>query len=273
MQLAALLRDADQDVRSCAHKALKCVDAPPGRVAAQLLQDERDGVRVWVTCCLSAGVCDCRPFHGEVAGALKDNDAEVRQNIAKALGRTGSGAAPYVPALAALLQDASDDVRYWSAWAIGKTGNAAAAAHAALLAVLHTDPCSHVRRCAATALVLAKPIEMSDSAAAFNAVEALAALSSSSLVDNRRCAAWALGEIGEAALQQQTEAIADLLGDEDAGVRRCAAEALGKVGPKAISVLHLLKGLLEDPNADVRYWSQWSVSRLDRSSSQVELVE
>jgi HEAT repeat protein len=71
--------------------------------------------------------------------ASGDDDEQVRQWAVAALEELGAPDAGDVAALAELLSDSRADVRYWSATLLGRLGAAAAAALEALVRVLDAD--------------------------------------------------------------------------------------------------------------------------------------
>lgn len=260
-KLAALLRDPNTEVCKCANRVLCCMGWMPNEVMAANLSDHRVGMRVWATQSLWRAGKDALPFAQELAGALGDADTEVREHAARAMGLFGTVCAPHVAAIAELLRDQDDSVRYWATWAIGKSGNAVAVLDALRMAVM-SDPCSRVRCCAAKALASIEKPSVEEATASATALVAL----SEGPLDDRRCAAWALGKLGELALSH-ADALVKLLQDKDPAVRRSAAEALGSMGEPAAVHSGEVEKLLEDSNSDVRHWAAWSLRQLGKEAS------
>jgi HEAT repeat protein len=163
--------------------------------------------------------------------ALKDEDWQVRQAAAEALGKIGS---PAVPALLEALKDGNWRARKAAAEALGKIGDRQALP--ALLEALK-DRDEDVLRVAAEALG-----KIGDPQAVPALMEALKDRDG----DVRRAAAGALGSIGD---RQILPALLNALKDEKWWVREAVAEALGKIGVPAIPAL--LKAL-KDRDGDVR---------------------
>jgi len=152
--------------------------------------------------------------------AMGDENGDVREEAADALGRIGPDARAAVPALTKALSDEHEGVRYYAALALAAIGPDAGAAVPALIRALR-DEKDFVRWKAARALGRIGP----DAEAAIPAV--IEMLDAGDGPD-RWVAAEALAEIGpdaEAAVPALTKA----LEDDDEEVRRAAAEALKKI--------------------------------------------
>jgi HEAT repeat protein len=89
---------------------------------------------------------------GPLTAALKDEDAEVREHAAEALGDIGPASAPAVGALTAALKDPNFRVRRDAARSLSQIGPPAAPAVPALRELKRTDPEEPVRAAAAQSL-------------------------------------------------------------------------------------------------------------------------
>ena len=108
--------------------------------------DRPDMVRV-----IGAFGDDAGPAVGEVAGALKDPDSQVRSAAAWALSQIGPRADAAVPALAKALSDPNPRVRDLAVLALKAMGPSAAPALPELIRALN-DPLDYIRAAAAGAL-------------------------------------------------------------------------------------------------------------------------
>jgi HEAT repeat protein len=209
---------------------------PPGAIhGCPVIPEGAPFEEVWVDAMLSPdGVV--RQLWGVpgLVQALGDEDADVRQGAASALGQIGPEAAQAVPALIEALGDQDEDVRERAASALGQIG---AEAVAALIEALG-DEDADVRQGAALALGQI-------GAEAARAVPALIQALGDEDADVRRGAALGLAGIGPEAARA-VPALIEALGDEDADVRQGAALALGQIGPEAAQAVPALIELLGD---------------------------
>jgi HEAT repeat protein len=200
--LIKALRYKDKDVRYAAAEAL-------GRLRWKPAKDETAGwywmaKRDWDKC-VALGALAVEPL----SAALKDEEWDVRQAAARALGKIKDPRA--VKPLIAALKDEKWDVRQAAAEALGEIG---APAVEPLIATLK-DKDSDVRQAAAEALG-----KIGDA----HAVEPLIAALKDKDSDVRQAAAYALGEIQA---RRAVEPLFGALKDELWCVRQAAAEALG----------------------------------------------
>jgi HEAT repeat protein/beta-lactamase regulating signal transducer with metallopeptidase domain len=164
---------------------------------------------------------------------LRDENAEVRQAAADALGRIGDPLA--IPALVASLDDPEAEVRRSALDALSQFERGVPAAP---IRALLTFGDAEVRARAASMLG-----QMRDR----SSVGAIGRLVQDSDADVRREAIHALAEIRDPA---GTPAVAAALQDADADVRRHAVEAMNELGGTIPDAT--LTGLLQDRSADVR---------------------
>ncbi len=181
------------------------------------------------------------------AGALDDEDSEVRRQAAHALGSIEDAAA--VPSLdKALRNDASEGVREQAAWAMGMIEHPSALT--ALKAAI-SDPSADVRQRAAWAMGMIE----SDVA-----VPELRKALTDEAAAVRQNAAWALGMI-------ESDAAAESLGsaldkDEDAQVRERAAWAMGMIESPS-TVRFLMSALEKDQSPAVREKAAWALGMIE----------
>jgi len=146
----ALLADEDTAIRGQALEALAGWGQPAVPVLLRALTHEDVELRQWA----SRYLVQLKPAPQDatiLAAALKDENAEVRANAARVLGKLGRAADAAVPTLIALLKDVEPEVRLGAAEALGELGEPARAAGPALKA-LRRDRQEGVRRAAALAL-------------------------------------------------------------------------------------------------------------------------
>jgi len=175
--------------------------------------------------------------------ALKDEDAEVRQQALFALTQIGDPEA--ATTLVAALKDQNWQVRMKAAWGLGLHGSSQGTD--ALIGALR-DPEARVREQAAWALGL-----KGDS----RCIDPLIAALRDENADVREKAAWALGLKGD---RRSVEPLMALLRDPSPKIRGMAAWALGLKGDtRAASEL---KDLLKDTNTEVRKKAAWALGML-----------
>lgn len=163
--LADALQDPDPGVRWHTAAAFMHIGHRAHAVAPALLAAMDDPV--WTVRNASGRALEDVATAADVpllARALGDPSAETRYHVARALARTGPGAAPAVPALVAALSDEDWEVRLESARALGAVGTAAKSAFAALAHLLHGDREPQVRVAAAFSLAVVEPGEPADEA-------------------------------------------------------------------------------------------------------------
>ncbi|MFP4057157.1 MAG: HEAT repeat domain-containing protein [Candidatus Brocadiia bacterium] len=168
---------------------------------------------------------------GPLAKALNDADEEVRWKAAVGLTRIGRPATPF---LVATLLSGNLEAKRCAAWALGEIADPQAAG--GLAATLEEDDEALRWKAAISLSRIGEP-----------ALPALAEVFASDKVATRRCAVWAVGQIGgQAALPALKRALAD----PDNHVRAKAVVALGNIPGKAAT--ELLLGMVDDPDPVVR---------------------
>ncbi len=191
------------------------------------------------------------------AGALQDEDSEVRAQAARSLGSIEDAAA--VPFLDKILRDdVSEKVREQAAWALGMIESVAAVP---VLRAAISDPSQNVRKQAAWALGMIE----SDTA-----VPALRKALTDTEAVVREQAAWALGMI-------ESDAAADLLGatlntDDEARVRKQAAWALGMI-ESATAIDSLTTALTADLSPAVREQAAWALGMIEDKATLDTLLD
>lgn len=171
---------------------------------------------------------DTDPIQPALCRALKDQDAIVARDAARAIGALGERAAPSVPPLIEALSHTDAHVRLYAAEALASIGPGAAAATNALAAILN-DPVPGVRWAACEGLASIGP-------PAASAVPRLAEALTDDTLYVRICAAGALGSIGPAAtgaLDALRQAAKDpaLHADANWAIDRIAGASVGSTLP------------------------------------------
>ena len=178
-------------------------------------------------------------------GALDDEDAEIREQAASALGQLEDSSA-VEPLTAALLNDVEPAVREQAAWALGMIEDESAVD---ALAQVMNDPDEDVREQAVWALGMIE---------AEAAVAPLIVALSDTSAETRSQAAWSLGMIEDVA---SVDALAGALHDEDAEVREQAAWALGMI--EDAGAVSALANALNDSEAAVREQAAWALGMIE----------
>jgi HEAT repeat protein len=258
--LIKALRYKDKDVRYAAAEAL-------GRLRWKPAKDETAGwywmaKRDWDKC-VALGALAVEPL----SAALKDEEWDVRQAAARALGKIKDPRA--VKPLIAALKDEKWDVRQAAAEALGEIG---APAVEPLIAALKGEN-KDVRQAAAAMLGRLGWQPGRDETAGWYwmvkgdwdkcvalgalAVEPLIAALKDGSFSVRKAAAEALGKIGD---PRAVEPLIAALKDKDEYVRKAAAYALGKIkDPRAVEPLI---AALKDQNSDVRAAAAYALGEI-----------
>jgi len=182
-------------------------------------------------------------------GALDDEDAEIREQAANALGQLEDSRA-VEPLTAALLNDVEPAVREQAAWALGMIEDESAVD---ALAQVMNDPDEDVREQAVWALGMIE---------AEAAVAPLIVALSDTSAEIRSQAAWSLGMIEDVAA---VDALAGALHDEDSEVREQAAWALGMI--EDAGAVSALATALNDTEAAVREQAAWSLGMIEDAAA------
>lgn len=217
---------ADKEVRNSVILELAFF-GPSAKAAAAQLSDllKKDPDR-WVRAFAALTLAEVDPKSTTISlliGALKDEDAIVRNYAAQGLHVIGPPASDAMNPLIELLQDEDKNVRSMAAWALGAIGSKAKPAVTSLTKALE-DSAPEVRNSAATALALI------DRAKAPSMVNKLLAALKDKDIEVRADAAFSLGEIGlpaKAALPQLIE-----LSKDKPAVRLKARAAIKKIEPE-----------------------------------------
>ncbi|NEQ08165.1 MAG: NACHT domain-containing protein [Moorea sp. SIO4E2] len=196
---------------------------------------------------------------------LKDNDSDVRERAADALGKLGNSSDTVVKenivkSLLALLEDNDSNVRISAAYELGKLGKDSETVVNALLALLEQHN-SDVRSSASTAL--GKLGNSSDTV-----VNPLLALLEDNDSNVRSSAADALGELGNSS-DTVINGLLALFQDNDSNVRSSAADALGELGNGSDTVVNGLLALFQDNDFNVRSSAADALGELGNSSDTV----
>ena len=255
---------------------------------------------------------------------LESPDASVRQNAAQGLVKLRSKALIAVPSLVKALDDPNDTVQYYACVALGEVGRGAADATPALLKKLGSQYVgirmasvfAVMRTCLPQDSHLLIDLLRSDNARARasaacclrrcgaddkNTVGALAKALGDPDAEVRRCAAMALGELGQRASRTSKElarmartdkdaevrcaavdalpkvipgdkvciaVFVDALKDKDYWVRMAAAQNIGDLGSAAQSARAAVHKALEDSKPEVRVWATYAAIKLDPNGQQ-----
>ncbi|HIE04885.1 MAG TPA: HEAT repeat domain-containing protein [Candidatus Latescibacteria bacterium] len=181
---------------------------------------------------------------GDLIGALKSSDRNLRRRAAEALGKIGDGRA--ADPLTERLGDHDRSVRMAAATALSKMGDERGIRF--LFAALGSRD-EVVRMHAIRALV--------------DAGDAVVPELKRSLKDPNflvRCGSARV--LGQNRVKRAVPDLIEALGDSIASVRINAAVALGKIGsPEALSVL---RKLVDDPDTTVAYYANWAIEKIYR---------
>src|SRR4051812_31573971 len=186
--LRSFLRSSDERLRVAAFDSAYRIGPEAIPLLTELLQDRRVTNRRTAADLLIDLAPDTEPFQPSLCRALRDDDAEVARDAARAIGALGDKAGSSVPALARALSHADAHVRLYAAEALASVGGGAAAAMGDLAQRLHDDV-PGVRWAACEALGSIGP-------AAAPAVPQLTEALGDEWLFVRLCAAGALGSIG-----------------------------------------------------------------------------
>jgi len=186
--LRRLLSPEHEDVQVEASEIVRRIGPPALPLLADLLRDEWDPVRRFAADALIDLAPHTNGMQPALRRALRDGDAMVAGDAARALGALGKRASPSVGALTGALSHETPNVRVFAAEALASIGPKAAKATDALVEALG-DPVPGVRWAACEALGSIGP-------AAHSAVPQLIKALEDEFLYVRIFAAGALGSIG-----------------------------------------------------------------------------
>lgn len=206
-----------------------------------LLKDEDRDVRDSVADAL--GMMGANEHADMIIPLLKDSNADNRATAVYALGQMK--AKRHADKIVPLLKDANDGVRFSTVYALGKMG---AIEYAAELIPLLKDKVIDVRVGAINAISQMDAKELSK--------ELIPLLKDK----DGSVRYWTLSAIERIGAQEHAKDIIPLLKDTDTAIRRGAASALGKIGAK--NCVKELVPLLDDRNDDVRGFAGLAIIEL-----------
>jgi len=193
------------------------------------------------------------PALDALVAALKDTDAQVRENAADALWRIGTEArAKAVPALMPLLADKASAVRYVAAVAVWRLSGRSERVVPVLGALLERDNPSRLR----AAWTLG---EIGPEAKA--TLPALTALLRDADPHARIHAAFALWQVGMQS-KQGVAVLIEALKSDDYHVRRSAAHTLRHFGPAGRDAIPELVRASDDPDPGLRALAEAALERV-----------
>jgi HEAT repeat protein len=253
--LIELLKDDDDDVRQTAIESLAKLGArQANRRLFSILRNSEDALRTSAAKAVAV-LGNKRQALAEILGLLKDEDWEIRQGAAEALGQLRVASA--LDALVESLRDSDPDVRQSAAMALGHLGRSEAVEP--LLRSLK-DENVNVRNGAASALVM-----LSNENDASEAIER--ALSDKSRLVRQR-ASQALGEAGDSRAMKQ---LLRALRYKDADARMNAAKALGAIHDER-AIKPLVKAL-RDTDSNVKQSAVHALAEIGGAGSVRPLIK
>ena len=196
--LRRLLSRGDEDLDLRVFEIMRRIGPPAIPLLVELLRHEQVSFRRNAADCLIDLAPDTQWIQPALRRALRDEDAMVAGDSARALGALGAKASPSVRALVATLSHEDPYVRVYAAEALASIGPNAGVATRELAAALG-DPAPGVRWAAGEALASIGP-------AAYSAVPQLIEALEDEFLYVRICAAGALGSLGPKA-QMAREAL------------------------------------------------------------------
>ena len=185
----------------------------------------------------------------ELLARLQDDNSDVRERVAKALGELNNSSEIVINSLLALLQDENFNVRWKAAYALINLNNSSETLINSLLPLLQ-DENSDVRGKAVHAFGEAAYALINLNNSSETVINSLLPLLQDENSDVREYAAYALGH-----LQNNSETVINsllpLLQDENSDVRGSAATALGELDNSSETVINSLLPLLQDDSSFV----------------------
>lgn len=226
--------------------------------------------------------------------ALKDEDPEVRERAAEALGSFGPESKEAVPALIEALKDDDEKVCGQAAHALAKVGHWAIPT--LTKAIGDEDPV--VREAVAEVLTwmrwnrnareqavpaLKEALKDEDPEVRSNAARVIQSISRQLLFAPKRASGDEAPDVPEPATavlgkidMEAKEAIPTLikaLKQEESDVREAAAEALGRIGPESEAVTSALVEALKDENPKVRRSAAWALTTKEAVPALIEALK
>lgn len=245
------LRKADEVTTAAAQKTLTDGKGDAVPVCAWLLRHATEvPVRIRAADALGQMGRDAAAAGPELLTALADPDPLVRGTAARAVGRLAPDLPGAVPALVSAFPD-TDAIRSVAAFRA-----AAAGAVPPLVALLKNENPA-VRRQAVRAL------GKIGEAARPHVAEIVALTDSDPEAGVQEQAAEALGDIGPSIAAEAIPPLVRALKHPAVMVRRDAVRALGDMGPAAKGVIDDVKGMLKDPEEEVRKTAERAVRLID----------
>ena len=213
---------------------------------AKCLDDEEPAVRR--AAAVALGKLRASSETSALLAALRDTDAEVRCEAARALGQVSAKVvSPHVSKLVALHQDADEEVGLAAVSCLVAVGQAKALAPftssafptVAKAAVMEIGRCPIART--GNAGCLSSALSHKDTAV-------------------RMAAAQACGELGAECAEEHLQALASTSADRHVKVRRTAVQALGRLGSLAADYL---VRFFRDPDDSLRHFAAETMGSLD----------
>jgi HEAT repeat protein len=254
--LLAALADSEEPVRKAARDAMATIGflRDDVSVLADALKHTSPAVRLYAVQAIEGTGADPAAAVPVYAVALKDADAEVRQQAARSLGKLGPKARGRVlPLLLAARKDGDAGVKSAAEEGLAALGPSAAEDLAALRTAAK-DSSPEVRAYALKGIAGLGP-------AAKSAVPELVVALEQPDKETRRLAAEALVKLGPAA-KDAAAPLTKALADPDPAVRAWAVEALGGLGDAARPAVDKVGLALRDTDPGVREAAGKALARL-----------
>ncbi|NET28332.1 sister chromatid cohesion protein PDS5 [Okeania sp. SIO1I7] len=266
--MLAALDDSDPDVwvealKKMSRYDLKSpVEIPPDRVEqiGEFLSDEDSDVREASAKALGEMGSEAKQFIPELLQLFSDNDSDVREAVATAVGNLGLQSKELIPQLLQLFSDEDSFVREAAAMTVGNLGSQSKELIPQLQQLL-SDEDSFVREAAAMTVgnlgLQSKEL-----------IPQLQQLFSDKNWRVREAAATAVGSLGSEA-KELIPQLLQLFSDKKWRVREAAATAVGSLGSEAKELIPQLLQLLRDEDFDVREAAAMTVGSLGSEAKEL----